>query len=88
MCVSFTSANQLIKSSFCAYCRSYNYQVEVNDIVKCVYQPIRIAYSGVNYHLTTKSQLKSFIQLALGVLTNAPEQAMGIITEKTSDTHS
>ena len=34
-------------------------------IVKCECQPIRIAYSRVNYILTTKSQLKSFIQPAL-----------------------
>ena len=37
-------------------------------IVKCECQPIRIAYSRVNYLLTTKSQLKSFIQAAAGML--------------------
>ena len=44
--------------------RLYKNVVKVNYIVKCECQPIRIAYSGVNYFLTTKSQLKSFIQPA------------------------
>ena len=33
-------------------------------IVKCEYQPIRMAYSRVNYYLITKSQLKFFMRPA------------------------